>query len=105
GGRAGWTTLPLPEAGTVAVHLSPGGAVEGIVRGARAGFSLRVSSQPASAGWRTLDEHRFAGERFELGDLPPEPLRLEVRTDDGRRGAAELRVAPGETRAVEIALR
>jgi hypothetical protein len=105
GGRSGSVTLPLPEAGTVAVRLSPGGAVEGIVRGARAGFTLEVSSQPAADGWRTLDVHRFAGERFELGDLPPEPLRLVVRSDDGRRGAAEVRVGPGETRAVEIALR
>jgi hypothetical protein len=104
GGRAGSTTLALPEAGTVAVQLSPGGAVEGVVRGARAGFTLEVSSQPGAGGWRTLDVHRFAGDRFALGDLPPEPLRLLVRSDDGRRGAAELRVAPGETRAVEIAL-
>jgi hypothetical protein len=105
GGRSGTVTLPLPEAGTVAVRLSPGGAVEGVVRGARAGFTLEVSSQPAADGWRTLDVHRFAGDRFALGDLPPEPLRLVARSDDGRRGAAELRVAPGETTVVEIALR
>ncbi|HEX9308239.1 MAG TPA: hypothetical protein VF894_12155, partial [Anaeromyxobacter sp.] len=74
-------------------------------RGARTGFTLEVSSQPAQDGWRTLDVHRFAGERFALGDLPPEPLRLVVRSDDGRRGSAEVRVGPGETRAVEIALR
>ncbi len=105
GGRAGSATLTLPDAGTVAIHLAPGGAVEGVVRGARAGFTLEVSSRPSADGWRTLDVHRFAGERFEIGDLPPEPLRLVVRADDGRRGAAELRVAPGETRAVEIAVR
>ena len=105
GGRSGSTTLPLPDAGTVAVHLAPGGAVEGVVRGARAGFTLEVSSSPVAGGWRTLDVHRFAGERFALGDLPPEPLRLVARSGDGRRGAAEIRVEPGETRVVEIALR
>jgi hypothetical protein len=136
GGRSGSVTLPLPATGTVAVRLSPGGAVEGVVRGARGsspdllrpakrgwgggsspdllrpakrgwggGFTLEVSSQPGADGWRTLDVHRFAGDRFELGDLPAEPLRLVVRSDDGRRGAAEIRVGPGETRTVEIALR
>jgi hypothetical protein len=105
GGRAGQTTVSLPEAGTVAVHLAPGGAVAGLVRGARAGFTLEVSSQPASGSWRTLEVHRFTGERFTLGDLPAEPLRLVARADDGRRGAAEVRIAPGETRSVELTLR
>ena len=88
------------------MRLAPGGAVEGVVRGARgSAFTLEVASQPAAGGWRTLDVHRFAGARFDLADLPPEPLRLTVRSDDGRRGAAEVRVAPGERHAVEIALR
>jgi hypothetical protein len=64
-----------------------------------------VSSQPAAGSWRTVDVHRFAGDRFELADLPAEPLRLSVRAADGRRGAAEVRLAPGERRSVEIALR
>jgi hypothetical protein len=105
GGRTGATTLPLPEAGTVAVHLAPGGAVAGLVRGARAGFTLEVSSLPATGGWRTLEVHRFTGDRFALGDLPAEPLRLVARAEDGRRGAVDVRLAPGETRSVEIALR
>jgi hypothetical protein len=105
GGRAGATTLSLPEAGTVAVHLSPGGGVSGVVRGSRSGFTLEVSSQPAPGSWRTLEVHRFVGERFALGDLPAEPLRLVAHADDGRRGAAEVRVEPGETRSVEIGLR
>jgi hypothetical protein len=107
GGRAGAATVDLPESGTVAVRLAPGGAVQGRVRaGARAvsGFTLEVTSQPAPAAWRTVEVHRFAGDRFELGDLPAEPLRLLVRADDGRRGQVELRVASGEVRAVEIAL-
>jgi hypothetical protein len=106
GGRTGAETLALPAAGTVPVRLSPGGAVAGVVRGAHVtGFTLEISSQPAAGGWRTLEVHRFAGERFELLDLPPEPLRLAVHADDGRRGAADVRVAPGERRAVEIAVR
>jgi hypothetical protein len=105
GGRAGEATVTLPEAGTVVVRLSPGGAVEGVVRGARGGFTLEVSSQPGPGAWRAVDVHTFAGERFTLGDLPPEPLRLVARTADGRRASTELRVGPGETRSVELALR
>jgi hypothetical protein len=105
GGRRGEVTLALPESGTVVVRLAPGGAVEGIVRGARRGFTLEVSSQPGAGGWRPVDVHTFAGERFALADLPAEPIRLVARTPDGRRASTELRVMPGETRSVELALR
>ncbi|HEX9051102.1 MAG TPA: carboxypeptidase-like regulatory domain-containing protein, partial [Anaeromyxobacter sp.] len=107
GGRSGAVTVALPASGTVRVALSPGGAVQGRVRAAGrppAGFTVEVASQPAPAAWRTVDVHRFAGDRFELADLPAEPLRLVVRTDDGRRGQAELTVAPGQVRTVDIAL-
>jgi hypothetical protein len=81
--------------------------VQGIVRSpgqALAGFTLEVASQPAPGSWRTVNVHRFAGDRFELGDLPSEPLRLVVRAEDGRRGAADVRLAAGDVRTVEIAL-
>jgi 5-hydroxyisourate hydrolase-like protein (transthyretin family) len=108
GGRIGAAEVEVPPSGTVTVRLEPGGAVRGVVRAAGAaprGFTLEVASQPAASSWRTVDVHRFAGDRFELGDLPAEPLRLVVRADDGRRGQAEVALAPGEVRAVEIALR
>jgi hypothetical protein len=106
GGRTGAETLVLPMAGTVPVQLAAAGTVEGVVRGAGvSGFTLEVSSRPERGTWRVLDVHRFAGDRFALGDVPAEPLRLEVRTADGRRGTAEVRVAPGEKRLLEIALR
>jgi hypothetical protein len=90
----------------VRVRLAPGGAVDGVVRGAGAsGFTVEISSLPEAGAWRTVDVHRFAGARFRLDDLPSDPLRLSVRTDDGRRGAAEVRLAPGERRSLEIALR
>jgi hypothetical protein len=107
GGRTAALAVELPASGTVPVTLEPGGAVRGLVRARGAavgGFTVEVASQPAQASWRTVDVHRFAGDRFELGDLPAEPLRLVVRADDGRRGAAEVSVAAGEVRAVEIAL-
>ncbi len=99
--------LRCVHAGAVPVTLAPGGAVEGRLRAQGrmpAGFTVEVASQPAPAAWRTVDVHRFAGDRFELADLPAEPLRLVVRADDGRRGQAELTVAPGQVRTVDIAL-
>jgi hypothetical protein len=106
GGRTGAETLTLPAAGTVTVRLAPGGVIEGLARGAgTSGLTVEIASQPAAGVWRTLDVHRFAGERFELADLPPERLRIAVQAADGRRGTAEVQVAPGERRALEIALR
>jgi hypothetical protein len=106
GGRTTTQTLALPAEGSVTVRLERAGAIEGRVRGAGAsGLTVEVASQPAPGVWRTLDVRRFAGERFALADLPPEPLRIAVRAADGRSGAIELRVSPGERRDVEIALR
>jgi hypothetical protein len=107
GGRSGAFTGRLPASGTVLVRLAPGGALSGVVRAAGgpvSGFTLEVASGPSPKGWRTLDVHRFAGDRFELGDVPAEPLRLAVRTDDGRRGEAEVRLGAGEARTLEVAL-
>ena len=104
GGRAGaWTGSPAPDS-DVTVRLAAGGAIQGTLR-SRGGpvreFTVEVATQP-SGGWRTLDVHRFSGQRFELGDLPAEPLRLAVRTADGRIGSAEVTVASGEVRPVEV---
>lgn len=107
GGRTAARAVDLPPSGTVPLTLAPGGVVRGLVRAPGRpvkGFTVEIASQPAAASWRTMDVHRFAGDRFELGDLPAEPLRLVVRSEDGRRGAAEVALAAGEVRAVEIAL-
>jgi hypothetical protein len=107
GGRTGAFTGPLPETGEVAVRLEPGGAVEGTVAGGGrvGGFTLEVEAEPVPGGWRTLEVVRFPGDRFDVGDLPPEPVRLIARTADGRAGVAEVRLAPGQAASVAIALR
>lgn len=107
GGRSGAWSGTLPADGTVAVRLAPGASVEGAVAGPGGpvrGFTLEVASRPVEGGWRTLDVHRFAGARFDLGDLPAEPLRLAVRADDGRRAEVEVSLRPGEARALDLAL-
>jgi hypothetical protein len=106
GGRTGAWTGTLPEAGAVTVKLSPAGALEGAVvaKGGKApaGFVLTIASQPAPQAWRTLVEQRFTGDRFAVPDLPPEPLRLLVKTDDGRTGAIVVSPAAGATTSVEV---
>jgi hypothetical protein len=107
GGRAATRTVTLPEAGEVIVRLSPGGAIRGVVRGdgrPPRGFTLELASQPAPGSWRTVDVHRFAGDRFDVADVPPEPLRLAVVTEDGRRGEAVVSVASAEVRTIEVIL-
>jgi hypothetical protein len=108
GGRVGTWEGTLPGGGTVTVRLAAAGAVAGRVRGdgpAISGFTLEVASRPAAGAWRTADVHRFSGDRFTLGDLPAEPVRIVVRAEDGRRGEAEVTLAAGETRPLEIAVR
>jgi hypothetical protein len=107
GGRSAAYTGTFPSEGIVTVTLAPGGAISGVVAGGGRpvrGFTLEVASQPSREGWRTLDVHRFTGDRFALGDLPAEPLRIVVVSDDGRRGDARVEVGAGESRALEIAL-
>jgi len=109
GGRTGSWTGTLPTSGAVTIRLAPAGAVEGRVVASGtasppAGFVLTVASQPAPQAWRTLAEHRFTGDAFAVPDLPPEPIRLSVKTDDGRKGSATVTLAPGEERRIEIAV-
>lgn len=107
GGRSGAWTGTLPASGQVAVQLERGGAIAGAVRASGAeprSVVVEVASRPSADGWRVTDVHRFPGARFELADVPTGPLRLTVRADDGRRGAAELSLVSGETRTLEIPL-
>jgi hypothetical protein len=106
GGRTGAFTGTLPADGEVRIRLSPGGAVEGTVAGAGAAgpITLEVASAPSPGGWRTVDVLRLRGERFDLGDLPPEPVRLTARAADGRVAQTELTPSPGQVTKVTLTL-
>lgn len=104
GGRLGAFTGTLTAGGEVAVRLSPGGAVEGTVAGARGGVTLEVASAPSPGGWRTVEVLRLRDGRFDLGDLPAEPVRLTARADDGRVGQAEVTPVPGQVAKVTVTL-
>jgi carboxypeptidase family protein len=106
GGRLGAFTGTLPASGEVVVRLQPGGAVEGTVAGGAAagGVVLEVASAPSPGGWRTVDVLRLRGEQFDLGDLPPEPVRLTARAAGGRVAQAELTPVPGQVAKVTLTL-
>jgi hypothetical protein len=107
GGRTGAFEGTLPASGEVVVRLRAGGAVDARLKGGGpvAAFTLTVSAEPSPGGWRTLEVLQLRGDRIDLGDLPPEPVRLSVRTDDGRVGEVEVRLAPGQMAEVAIPLR
>ncbi|MFO0582783.1 MAG: hypothetical protein U0229_10940 [Anaeromyxobacter sp.] len=104
GGRTGAWSGTVPQTGVVTVKLAAAATLEGTVTGTPrpAGFTLTLASQPAPQAWRTLADQRFGGDAFAVPDVPPEPLRLTVRTDDGRTGHLEVRPSPGETVKVAI---
>jgi len=107
GGRTGDFTGPLPAEGELRLPLQPGGTVEGEVKGGApvAGFTLTVEAAPVPGLWRAVEQLRVRGDQFVLGDLPPEPVRLSARTDDGRAGSAEVTLTPGQVVRVTVVLR
>jgi hypothetical protein len=123
GGRVGGP-VPVAESGPTVVALRAAGRIRGRVvakDGAPpAGFTLEVvalgddasvaSSIGGDAGVKSahgVEAPRgleFSGDRFELEDIPAGPVRVSVRTPSGRSGHAELELAPGELRDVEVVL-
>ena len=81
----------LPEAGTVSMRLHPGGTVEGVVRGARSGFTLEVASQPASG--RLAYARRPPVRRRAVRARRPAPGAAPARRALGRRSPRRRRGA------------
>ncbi len=93
-------TLKLRSAVTVrgrVVRVGTGAPVKG--------FTLSAESQERGS---LLFEHgtwEFPGDRFELRDIPSEPVRLTVRTVDGLGGMALVSPGSGLVDGVEIAVK
>jgi hypothetical protein len=107
GGRTGEWTGRFPESGELVVALRPGAVIEGTITRRPApvrGGTVEVATQRVPGTWRPLEVSRFSGDRFELDDLPPEPLRLTIRSDDGLHAIVEVTLAPGEVRRVGVTL-
>jgi hypothetical protein len=64
------------------------------------GFSLSAESQELRSFLFDHSTWEFPGDRFELRDIPSEPVRLTVRTVDGLGGM--LLVSPGSGAASEL---
>ena len=68
------------------------------------GFELSLRQKDPTLHSFLGNARPFAGDTFELVDLPLDELELLVRTRDGRCGKATLRLKPGETGTVEVSV-
>jgi hypothetical protein len=93
------------------VRLRPAATLRGrvVARSGAApkGFSLQLLQADGSAlPWlvRGNAERHFTGDTFTLADAPGLPLRVSVRTTDGRTGEATVTLEPGQRAEVEVPL-
>ncbi|MBN8469299.1 carboxypeptidase regulatory-like domain-containing protein [Corallococcus exiguus] len=101
GGRSS-EAVPVTAGQEVVVRLRPSAFLRGrVVRKGEPvrGFtvSLRLQKGYLSAGEGPFE---FSGERFELRDVPPEPVKLTARTTDGSVG--EVLATPGAGAVLEV---
>ncbi|MBN1210031.1 MAG: carboxypeptidase regulatory-like domain-containing protein [Myxococcaceae bacterium] len=71
------------------------------------GFSLQLLQEDGSVlPWlaRGGSERHFTGDTFALYDAPALPLRVSVRTTDGRTGEATVTLSPGQSAELEVPL-
>ncbi len=107
GRRQGKLPAVRPGARQVVVKLQPAASVQGRVvredgQAPVRGFTL--SLQPRGPEHLPMEENvwEFPGDRFELREVPAEPLELVARTADGARGEALIGPEPGAVEVVEI---
>ncbi|MFL5347186.1 MAG: carboxypeptidase regulatory-like domain-containing protein [Hyalangium sp.] len=110
GGRSGEVQGVKPGEREVVVKLQPAASVRGrVVRASGGapvqGFTLSVELQRYGPFMLGGSSWEFPGDRFELPDVPTEPLNLVVRTADGARGEATASPASGATAEVEISVK
>jgi hypothetical protein len=95
----------------VTIRLRPAATLRGRVvartGAAPTGFSLQLFQKDGSTlPWleRSNPERTFTGDTFELYDAPGLPLRVSVRTTDGRTGEAQVTLTPGQSAEIEVRL-
>ena len=104
GGRTG-SVEATPPAGDLVVQLQPAATVHGRLVGEPAPetFSVTASQRTSLPGGGT-PEQQFANASFDLEDVAPGQVSLHVKTADGRMGDAQLTLAAGESRGVDVVL-
>lgn len=101
---------PIPEgAGELKLQLQPAATLRGRVvarsGAAPGGFTLRLLNADGSApAWARDTQRTFPGSEFLLTDAPGQPLKVSVRTTDGRTGEAQVTLSPGQRADVEVPL-
>jgi hypothetical protein len=111
GGRVGRLPGASEGQGALSVRLQPAATLHGRVvarSGASPdGFTLELREPdgeelPWAQAWPTT--RRFPGDTFSLSDAPGQPVKVTVRTADGRTGEARVTLTPGGTAQVEVPL-
>ncbi|WPB82510.1 carboxypeptidase regulatory-like domain-containing protein [Archangium violaceum] len=106
GGRVSEVMGVKPGDQGVVVRLRPAALVRGRV--VRTGEPVRgfIVSYQLESGFLPGDQEpwEFPGERFELRDVPAEPVKLEVWTPDGSSGEVRISPSAGGTLEVDIPL-
>lgn len=111
GGRLGRLPGAREGQGPATVRLQPAATLRGRVVAASGappdGFTLELrdvngEELPWAQAWPTT--RRFPGDTFLLPDAPGQPVKVTVRTEDGRTGEAQVTLAPGGTTEVEVPL-
>jgi hypothetical protein len=110
GGRTGEVQGVKPGEREVVVKLKPSASARGrVVRASGGapvkGFTLSIRAQERGSfmmGDRTWE---FAGDRFELRDVPAAPVKLVVRTADGAGGEAGVTPVSGAVAEVDITVK
>jgi len=109
GGRLGELRGVKPGERSLVVKLQPAEVVRGRVLRASSGepvkgFTLFIESQDLRSFMMDHDTLQFPGDRFELRQVPAEPVRLTARTKEGLGGSVV--VTPGSAASeVEIPLK
>lgn len=109
GGRSGEVQRVKRGEREVVVKLRPAAGVRGRVVLANGspvkGFTIGIMLQGQAPFPQGRTTWEFPGDRFELRDVPAEPVRLVVRTTDGAGGEARVTPSLGTMAEVEVSVR
>jgi hypothetical protein len=110
GGRLGELRGVKPGERSLVVRLQPAVSLRGrVVRASGGepvkGFTLSVESRDLRSFLVDHNILEFPGDRFELREVPPEPVRLTARTQDGLGGTVVVTPGSGAASELEIALK
>jgi len=109
GGRTGEVQGVRPGEQSVAVRLQPAASVRGQVVRASAGtpvqgFTVAIEAQGQGFYPGATGPWEFAGNRFELRDVPAGTVKLRVQTVDGAAGEALVSTRPGVAAEAQVSV-